>query len=471
MAANDIRQYVGARYVFKIYENSTNPSSAEWESGVTYEPLTIVTYLNSTYASKKDVPGSVGNPAANPLYWVVTGAYNGQIATLQQQIDTINNTDLPNIDSAIQTLTNNLTTLDNKVKNIRNKKYIIIGDSYERVTNFGSIVSEYLGHGASAYISTNVQKSTDGYVYVASRGGSGFTNDGGGKSSGNGFLNMLTEAFTNMTADEAESIDTILIAGGVNDSFYNVGDSDLALLSTRMADFNTYALEHFPNAQVQLFFLGRVRQLDTHTGLNPKDIRYNIYRYIDLAGARDWGYITNSEFVCYVRENFIDSDNLHPKAVEGYVIARYIVEGLINGSVDVTWIDNTFYNISGANGFNGTIPISANVVNGVRTIRINGNFALNVNSGSTATLTFGVPYKVATQDGFFASSEIDVFVPLIVWDDTASKFEMMNGELRFSGYDVYVVNRGTPTYGNGAITVQSILSDSKMGFMVDTLIS
>ena len=102
----NIRQYIGARYVFKIYENSQDPSSAEWEVGVTYEPLTIVTYLNSTYASKKDVPGSVGNPAANPQYCIVTGAYNGQIATLQQQIDTINNTTIPSIQALIDTINN-----------------------------------------------------------------------------------------------------------------------------------------------------------------------------------------------------------------------------------------------------------------------------------------------------------------------------------------------------------------------------
>ena len=85
-----VRQYIGARYVTKIYENSLDPSSAEWEAGVTYEPLTLVTYLNSSYLSKKDVPGSVGDPAANPAYWVVTGAYNGQIAYLQSEIDAIN---------------------------------------------------------------------------------------------------------------------------------------------------------------------------------------------------------------------------------------------------------------------------------------------------------------------------------------------------------------------------------------------
>lgn len=81
-----VRQYIGARYVTKIYENSLDPSSAEWEANVTYEPLTMVTYNNSSYLSKMDVPGSVGNPAANPEYWVVTGAYNGQIAALQNDV-------------------------------------------------------------------------------------------------------------------------------------------------------------------------------------------------------------------------------------------------------------------------------------------------------------------------------------------------------------------------------------------------
>ena len=81
-----VRQYIGARYVTKIYENSQDPSSAEWESNVNYEPLVLVTYNNGSYLSKKEVPANVGNPAANPSYWVQTGFYNGQIADLQNQI-------------------------------------------------------------------------------------------------------------------------------------------------------------------------------------------------------------------------------------------------------------------------------------------------------------------------------------------------------------------------------------------------
>ena len=66
------RQYIGARYVVKTYENSQNPNSAEWEANTSYEPLTLVTYQNSSYLSKKQVPATVGNPAANAAYWIVT---------------------------------------------------------------------------------------------------------------------------------------------------------------------------------------------------------------------------------------------------------------------------------------------------------------------------------------------------------------------------------------------------------------
>jgi len=84
-----VRQYIGARYVAKIYVNSLDPSSADWESGVAYEPLTLVTYNSSSYISRKAVAASVGNPADNPECWAVTGLYNGQIAQLQSDVDAL----------------------------------------------------------------------------------------------------------------------------------------------------------------------------------------------------------------------------------------------------------------------------------------------------------------------------------------------------------------------------------------------
>lgn len=107
-----LKQYIGARYVTKIYENSLNPLSAEWEADVNYEPLTMVTYNYGSYLSKKNVPATIGNPSDNPTYWVQTGFYNGQIAYLYDQVTLINGviTDLGGDITNLETLLNTRVT-------------------------------------------------------------------------------------------------------------------------------------------------------------------------------------------------------------------------------------------------------------------------------------------------------------------------------------------------------------------------
>lgn len=82
-----VRQYIGARYVPKFYENSDG--TAAWRAGVIYEPLTIVTYNGNSYTSKKPVPAEIGNPSANSAYWAPTGLYNEQVEALRQRVETI----------------------------------------------------------------------------------------------------------------------------------------------------------------------------------------------------------------------------------------------------------------------------------------------------------------------------------------------------------------------------------------------
>ena len=75
------RQYIGARYVPIFYTNP-NTMDSSWLSGVAYEPLTIVTWAYNSFTSKKFVPAGIGNPSANPEYWVNTGNYNAQIGEI-----------------------------------------------------------------------------------------------------------------------------------------------------------------------------------------------------------------------------------------------------------------------------------------------------------------------------------------------------------------------------------------------------
>lgn len=75
------RQYVGARYVPAF----ANP--VQWDNRRTYEPLTMVTYLNNTYTSKKPVPQGVD--INNAEYWVLTGNYNAQVEQYRQEVESL----------------------------------------------------------------------------------------------------------------------------------------------------------------------------------------------------------------------------------------------------------------------------------------------------------------------------------------------------------------------------------------------
>lgn len=102
------RQYIGARYVPKFYTNSVD-GTTQWEANVVYEPLIYVTLTNGhMYLSKKQVPATVGTPASNAEYWLDVGDYNGFIAGLQDEIDTINNVTIPAINSNIEDLEESL---------------------------------------------------------------------------------------------------------------------------------------------------------------------------------------------------------------------------------------------------------------------------------------------------------------------------------------------------------------------------
>lgn len=77
-----MKQYIGARYVPKFYVDVTGGNN--WSDSVPYEPLTIVTHLNTFYISRKTVP--VGVSISNTEYWLVTGSYNSQFESYRQAV-------------------------------------------------------------------------------------------------------------------------------------------------------------------------------------------------------------------------------------------------------------------------------------------------------------------------------------------------------------------------------------------------
>ena len=83
------RQYIGARYVPKLFDNN---GSNEWVSGIPYEAFVIVTDLNNSYTSRIPVPSNIGRPSENPNYWVCTGNFNAQLSLLSTEVNGMSET-------------------------------------------------------------------------------------------------------------------------------------------------------------------------------------------------------------------------------------------------------------------------------------------------------------------------------------------------------------------------------------------
>ena len=161
----------------------------------------MVTWMNGSYLSKKTVPATVGNPADNGDYWVQTGFYNGQIASLQSQINTINSNigdmdDLSETDivSAINNLKSSVVNKDWTLDTMLNKTVILIGDSWG--------VNNYISHTPWTEVFEPYFKK----AYISAMGGYSFNTFGAS------YITLLN----NLVIDPSDTIDAIITIGGAN---------------------------------------------------------------------------------------------------------------------------------------------------------------------------------------------------------------------------------------------------------------
>ena len=292
-----MRQYIGARYVTKIYENSLDPGSCEWESGVVYEPLTIVSYQNSSYLSRTSVPANAGNPAAATTYWAQTGFYNGQIAQLQNEIGTL--TDLKTDDK------DSLTDAINEIVEKTFDKILLVGDSY--VAQSGSVLAEKL------------QEAFRIPVITAAVSSMGFTHAVDGRT----FVDLLT----NYSESTRLTVKKLIVYGGINDPGNTYSDEYDAV-----DYFIRQAKTLYPNAQIYVFG----PQATTTSALYPSQgIIVNAIMAAATANgvvhadASKWLMLTP-----YAYSDVYKSDKVHPTNIGDAIIAGKMLN-VINGEGEV----------------------------------------------------------------------------------------------------------------------------------------
>ena len=314
------RQYIGARYVPKFFENPTT-GDAEWMPGVPYEALTIVTYLGNSYTSKKAVPAGIGNPSSAPVYWIATGLYNAQVEAIRKGLVTANEnistlqTGHNEQQSQINTLITHDSFIEKNVSGIK-KRIVCIGDSYN-----------YDGAGWTGWGTSFKNRYPWFDVFVAANPGGGFVTVANERT----FITELDEIYPNVTSPE--TITDVVVMGGYNDmSLSQTRDA----IVTKMSEFKHKANELFPNAKIHVGFIG----VDHRRNGKMSDcfIYADYYNY--GCSVNGLTFIPNIQYTLLVSDYiFYETDNpnsgFHPTTAGSGEIARHLMTHLQGGIPDI----------------------------------------------------------------------------------------------------------------------------------------
>lgn len=373
-----MKQYIGARYVPLIFQNPDDNTN-NWKAQYAYEPLTIVSYANASYTSKKAVPASVGNPANNPDYWVAIGLYSGQtsenttaIQKIRQSLaNSIENTSIASkaynmgdylwYNGKLCIVLTNIATGDNLVldSNIqykeifpisiddivvpedyarklyfKNKRIMIIGDSISDETVFPPNWVARFREFVEEVNCTVINKSEAGISLSGQNG--------------------MASKVANFTETD---IDIILIEVGTNDcnSQAIIGQNTDSSLNTFMGALNSLnnsIVSKWPTAQV--FYITPPKCALTHStsAIAEQYLPRCMYRCaIWLQSNRfNWNII---DAECGLPQfNIINStiktlfsDGIHPNATYAPIMMNYIISQIISGGTTTIGMTSTIYNL------------------------------------------------------------------------------------------------------------------------------
>lgn len=350
-----MRQYVGARYVPKFFDDGHG--STDWAgSSIVYDALTVVTHLGNSFTSKKPVP--VGIDITNTDYWASTGIWNAQVEEYRQEVE-----DYAEI-----------------LNRVVNHKYIFIGDSYNTtdtppggvpIVPWSETLVKCLGLSVADYY--NIGNSGSGFVH------------------GTPFIDLLNTISASVT--DADEITDVVVLGGINDASEDATDVYNAMIT-----FKDRVAALYPNAILTLGFISWTRTASGRSGMMPV-----IQNYEDMARWPNVRTITNAYKFYHYYGAMYQSDG-HPNATGNRAIAMGVANFLKHGNTDIHWAtaDQNITWDASLNVTSGNLAVKFDQQNENVVTKINlpgwvMSSGFNMNSETTLTLgTFN--YTVADFD-------------------------------------------------------------------------
>lgn len=297
-----LHQYIGARYVPRFYENSLG--TCEWEGGVIYEPLTIVTWNGNSYTSKKTVTANIGDPSSNPDYWAATGVYNAQVAALSDHVDDLD-ADLNDLAAEVADNASNYPG-----------KAIFCGDSYGTAlySRWPEFLAQYMGYDAADFYNACVDGASFGSQITGYEGG-------------------LNTVLSGMSAGDKLQVKLVVLAGGINDSNQNQ-----ATIKTNMGHFIETVNTELPNAIVYIGFCGQ--SVESSAILNGRGYVQIAHALNTFSQCGEFGahFIPNLQYVLH-DYTLMSADGIHPTQDGGKAIARHIASAVRGCGANVTYFE------------------------------------------------------------------------------------------------------------------------------------
>lgn len=281
-----VRQYIGARYIPLF------PDDPIWDSTKTYEPLTVVQNLGSSYVSRQYVPAGID--ISNTNYWVQWADFNSQIEAYRAEVQTFDgrittnandidaletiipksafsssNTVKKRIDdlaallpsnsfsrsNTVATAMDNLqanvsTQLLNAVQNFRDSYVVIIGDSWNAGAADGALSNYDIANGWGAQLADRLHMNASKTLNYA-QPSAGFVSEGGSQ---NRTFRSLLDLADAALGDNRNKVSHIIVGGGVNDATdIENGECTATDVQTAVTSFCNRCASRFPNAIVHIF--------------------------------------------------------------------------------------------------------------------------------------------------------------------------------------------------------------------------
>lgn len=402
-----VKQYIGARYV-PLFDGEYNSEKA-------YEPLTVVTYLNNTYTSKKTVPAGV--LPSNTEYWALTGNYNAQIEEYRQEVEGYRE-DV----EAYQDATN--TRIDNLSDTLSGRHFVLIGDSLGMGTSVegGEVIvtKGWIGHAMDRI-------GHDRCTYASINGG-GFCVDPP--------YTWLLQLQNTVVTTGDDSVTDVVIFGGTNDVVYTA-----AQIRTAIGEMVTYCKTRFKN----------LKRIAVGAFCEP---RYSKKVHELYSAIRDFGgeLVTDMEnLLCDVSK--YDSTHAVHLSESGYAFyAPYSTECVVTGHTEYKFSFSTSDITLGSGDveiINGTPTLYIRVFNNRYEFCINKSTQdnciissrVNVISGTTPML-----FRCNNTNVYIRNCDTEPFgrsgsVPIMNGDATHDPTTIIGvGSLALGSYDLFGYN-------------------------------